>query len=170
MLKNPKLINNNSGMAIFEMIPILIIIVILLNFSYGFFGVIHTGILNSIAARNYAFETFRNRSSLWYFREYKIPGGKSFPYHNLNSRFHAIASDKRAQDSDAAVASEREIAFGTGFGQSDRVGESLSIHNREIASIKDDGTRFKGKEGVNPVWIRPAYGICLNSVCQWNPR
>lgn len=50
-------INNEKGMAVLEMIPILVVFVLFINFSLGFFGAIHSGILNSIASRNYAFET-----------------------------------------------------------------------------------------------------------------
>ena len=59
-------LQNEKGMAALEIIPIVIIVVLLLSFSFGFFGVIHTGILNSMAARNYAFETFNHRSDLRY--------------------------------------------------------------------------------------------------------
>ena len=61
MLINQHL-KNDHGMAVLEMIPIMIIVVLLLSFSFGFFGLIHTGILNSIGARNYAFETFKEWS------------------------------------------------------------------------------------------------------------
>ena len=63
------MLSNQKGMAVFEIVPLLVLFVLLLNFVFGFFGIIHSGILNSIAARNYAFETFRNRTSLNYIRD-----------------------------------------------------------------------------------------------------
>lgn len=162
MLTN-QFVTNQKGMAVLEMIPILIVIVILLNFSYGFFGVIHTGILNSIAAKNYAFETFRNRSNLWYFRV--KPDKDNHNYYGWNQRLHGIASDSRPSSSSAAIATERSISFMSGFGGPDNLGRTPASHE-SVFSIKDDGTRFNGKSGVNPVWIRPAYGICLNAKCQ----
>lgn len=65
MLKLKKL--NNSGFAALEVVAIFAVVMILFNFGLGFFGVIHTGILKSIAARNYAFETYRFKSNLDFF-------------------------------------------------------------------------------------------------------
>lgn len=165
-----KLIHNQNGMAVLEMIPIMIIIVVLMNFAYGFFGVIHTGILNSIAARNYAFETFRHRSSLLYFRERSADDNNLDTYHSLHARYHGIASDRRNPSSTDPVATEREISFTEGFGNPDIKGLSPSVHLQEVLSIRDDGTRYNDKEGVNPVWIRPMYGLCLNAKCEAEGR
>jgi hypothetical protein len=50
---------SEKGMAIMETIPVLFLLVLVFNFSLGFFGAIHSGILNSIASYNYTLETFR---------------------------------------------------------------------------------------------------------------
>ena len=57
------------GTALLETIPLLVIFVILLGFAMGLFGIVHTAVLHSIAARTYSFESFRNRTNLQYFRE-----------------------------------------------------------------------------------------------------
>lgn len=166
---------NNSGMAVIEMIPIMIIIVLLINFSLGFFGVIHTGILNSIAARNYAFETFRHRANLNYFYRENSSDQQLSEYSRYGFRFHGIASEKRPQANEEWIASARNIAFVKPFGGVDKNGQDLSInnvarnpepdlHNNKVFTIRDDGSRTV--IGAAPVWIRPIYGICIRSSCQ----
>lgn len=146
-------------MAIMELIPIMIIIVILFNFSLGFFGAIHTGILNSMSARNYAFETFRHRSNLMYLRT-GIPGTDNVNYASQGMRLHATVSDKAKGDKDHFIATGRPIDF---LAQLESKG-SKDIHNTQVYSVKD-GKRFTDNSGVNPLWIRPQYGICLNAKC-----
>ncbi len=164
---------NNSGMAVMEMIPILIIVVLLLNFSLGFFGVIQTGILNSIAARNYAFETFRHRANLNYFYREGAQESQLSSYSKYGFRFHGIASENRTGDT--WIASSRSIAFVQPFGGIDADGKVLAIqrnmqnaesdlHNNKIFTIRDDGSRTL--IGAAPIWIRPTYGICVRASCQ----
>lgn len=175
MLKNRQLLKNNSGMAVIEMIPILIVIVLLINFSIGFFGVIHTGILNSIAARNYTFETFRHRANLNYFYRQGNPDSQISDYSRYGFRFHGIASEKRPQSSEEWIATSRNIAFVRPFGGVDANNNDLSIeqgpqnpnpdlHNNKIFTIRDDGSRTL--IGAAPVWVRPIYGICIKASCQ----
>lgn len=162
MLKKRKssLINNEKGMAIFEMIPILVVIILFINFSLGFFGAIHTGILNSIAARNYAFETFRNRSGLLYFRY-----DSEVHYEKLGMRVHGTLSEKSANSSSDTpdwVASSRLIDF-MSFEKraADVVGNNKAQHGR-VRGIPDGRNQ---SVGVNPIWIKTSYGICLSATC-----
>jgi hypothetical protein len=149
---------NQKGMAIIELVPIMIIILLLFNFSIGFFGVIHTGILNSIAARNYAFETFRHRSNLVYFRE-NVKGDDIINYKDVGLRLHAIVSENK-KSSDQFVATGRPIDF---MSKTESAG-GVELHNSRIYDVID-GKRYTAGEGVSPVWIRPQYGICLNANC-----
>lgn len=152
-------LRNQKGMAVFEIIPILIIIVLLFNFSLGFFGAIHTGILNSMAARNYAFETFRHRSNLTYLRT-GVAASDNVNYDKTGLRLHATVSDKNKGESLRFIATGRPIDF---LAQQAATG-SKEIHNTQIYSVKD-GKRFTDNSGVNPLWVRPQYGICLNVKC-----
>jgi len=171
MLKKKKCLSN-SGMAVMEMIPILIIIALLLNFSIGFFGVIHTGILNSIAARNYTFETFRHQANLEYFWREDFNDGNLSNYVKYGFRFHGIASENRTGD--RWVATSRSIAFIEPFGGVDKDGKvlarqqnmqntELDLHNTRVFTIRDDGN--KTLIGAAPIWVRPIYGICLKAAC-----
>lgn len=156
-LKNQ--IKNENGMAIMELIPIMIIIVLLFNFSLGFFGAIHTGILNQMAARNYAFETFRNRSNLSYFRE-GVAKGDSTYYGEIGLRFHGITTENAKGNKDRFIATARPIDF---LANMDTVGTN-QFHNNQIYNVKD-GKRFTDNSGVNPLWVRPQYGLCLDTKC-----
>lgn len=163
MLKNSKsssLIKNEKGMAIFEMIPIIVVIVLFVNFSIGFFGAIHTGILNSIGARNYAFETFRNRADLTYFRN--STGSRNVHYADVKFRTHAVASEKKP-GTDSWYATSRVIDF-MNFQKraADIVGTSAGEHNKNVRELKNSRNETVG---VNPIWIRSVYGICLTALC-----
>lgn len=165
MLRHTKssIIKNEKGMAVFEMIPIIIVIVLFVNFSLGFFGAIHTGILNSIAARNYAFETFRNRSNLIYFKNTDTSAIK-YEYSKENMRVHAINTEKSVGKS-----AEPE------FSASARLIDFLNSDNRAADIVGNDKSNHAKVQGIpdgrnenvsaNPIWIKSAYGICLNVKC-----
>jgi hypothetical protein len=162
------LIKNKKGMAIFEAIPIIIVIVLFVNFSLGFFGVIHTGILNSISARNYAFETFRHRANLVYFRN--TPGApKDFSYAQAKVRAHGTITESAAGSSQSDpdwIASSRTIDF---FAFEKRAAEELGKTKSEHARTRSiaSGRVSEGvHRGVNPVWIKTSYGICLDAICE----
>jgi hypothetical protein len=167
MLAAKSCLQSKKGMAVMELIPIMIIIVVLFNFSLGFFGAIHTGILNSMAARNYAFETFRHRSNLTYLRS---ADGVATTYASQNMRLHASVSLKG--DHDHFIATGRPIDFLTNSSSIYKPIEgtgSKDLHNKQIHSIVTDGKRITdGNGGVAPIWVRPQYGICLNSKCGTN--
>lgn len=175
MLTVLKPLKGNSGMAVIEMVPILIIVALLLNFSLGFFGVIQTGLVNSIAARNYAFETFRHQSNLTYFVRETTAQGEISNFKRYGFRFHGIASEFRPGTDNTWIATARNIAFVRPFGGVDSDGKVLAnernmrnteieLHNRKIFTIRDDGNRTL--IGAAPVWIRPIYGICITASCQ----
>lgn len=155
-------LKDQKGMAVMELIPIMIIILLLFNFSLGFFGAIHTGILNSIAARNYAFETFRHRANLTYLRE-NVTGGDVVTYEKQGLRIHATVSDNKNGDREHFIATGRPIDF---LAQLESSG-SKDLHNNQIYNVID-GQRFTGGGGVTPIWVRPQYGICLSSKCAPN--
>lgn len=158
---------NQKGLAVFEIIPILIIFVLLINFVIGFFGIIHSGILNSIAARNYAFETFGNRANLNYFRDLEMPAkdlDTGF-LTNFGFRYHGII----AEGAPAGIwsATKRSIKF------SDNAENSLdqsAIHIQQVARVVagvkvSDSAPTINKDDFTRVWVRTVYGICLNKTC-----
>lgn len=148
--------NNEDGLAMLETIPLLVIFVVLLAFGMGLFGVIHTAVLHSISARAYSFETFRQRTNLYYFRE--DGSGLSNPqhYHAKGWRFHAISSPSDLRSK--FVATDRPIAFGRSLPPSDASDEEHNAGIREILPRND-------RISVNPAWIMVGYGLCLNANC-----
>lgn len=162
-----------KGISNVELIPVLLVFALLFNFALGFFGVIHSGILNSIAARNYAFETFRNRANLTYLRD--IPGvSMGSRYTKDYFRFHGIITEGRSSDAETEwVVTRRPIRFTDVNSGIEEQGE-INDHRQLVRQIADTGkasdifsgrTPEEGRSGVSPVWLQTLYGICLNSKC-----
>lgn len=162
MLKPRSHIHNNNGMAIIEVVPVIAVFVLLVNFALGFFGLIHSGILNSIAARNYAFETFRNRSNLNYLRD-TVDSDPEVFYSRVGQRYHGII--KESVPGLNWYATTRPIRFTDISGDYEPKG--ANEHNRIKGIIEGERASERGiEEGVNPAWVRTIYGICLNATCR----
>lgn len=165
------MLKNESGMASIEMIPVLVLFMLLINFTIGFFGVIHSGILNSIAARNYAFETFRNRANLNYLRDEQ---SEAVTYIKAQYRFHSVVGEQ-AGNVNSWVATVRNIKF-TNVGAPTEDRATASEHNSDIRGMADESKKtsdtFTGetaedaKSGMSRVWVMTSYGICLTSKCE----
>lgn len=151
-----------------EIVPILAIFILIVNFSLGFFGLIHSGILNSIAARNYAFETLRNRADLNYLRDSLNQSSENlnFTYRNSGLRFHVVKNEEDLnENSDSFFATRRPIRFPDNSAD-EPLNNSSAYHERITAIVEGKRASDVGiEEGVNPGWIRTAYGICLNADC-----
>ena len=151
---------NQKGLAMIETLPILVVFIILLAYGIGFYGVVHTGILNSIASRAYAFETFRNRADLTYFRD--RPSGPNTLYLGLGNRVHGINHEDAAvtDGNPNIVATTRRLDFRDSNADS---GANQQDHNDLVFEIvgrnRGDGVK------ASPVWIMISYGICLDAAC-----
>jgi hypothetical protein len=163
---------SQKGMAVVELIPTLIVFMLLINFSLGLFGSIHTGILNNIAARNYFFETLRHRPNVGYHRDFDSRASR---FHQRGYRFSGIVKEN-APDNNGWYATARPVAFTSGFGgTSSEMGTSLAErgpanepdaanrHNRDVPQL-DENVRNE-RVGVAQIWLKQIYGICLNSRC-----
>lgn len=182
---------SEKGMAVLEAIPVLFMMVLVFNFSLGFFGAIHSGILNSIASYNYTLETFRFRSNLIYFR----PGGDTTNYLKSHSRVHGTVQDGTAASADNKIedkkwpATLRGITFNydsenqarnlatiqDGKGLKTVTNESgvdrlfkLAPTQGNIWYVKAKSVPQAGEQPVQTarVWIKTVYGICLNAECK----
>lgn len=172
------MLKNQKGMAAIEVIAIFGAVMILFNFGLGFYGVVQTGILKSMAARNYAFETYRFRSNLDFFWRENMPIRELSKYRAIGNRFHGVISEN-AGAGENWPATARPISFVSTFGGTDQDGNNYSViagpdsggvalHNRTLYDIKDDGKPLldeKDKYKAYPVWIKTIYGICINSDC-----
>ena len=162
--KTESVLKVERGLAVIETIPLLFILVLLLGFSIGFFNIIHTGILHSIAARNYAFETLRYKSDAVYFRI--LPGTQIAHYRKKEVRFHAVQKAVQGNTSAEFVASTRPISI---FPDQNRALTTSDTAQQQDIDAVDAATpkRFKRKPERNPVWLRIGYGLCINSSCGW---
>ena len=153
---------NEKGMATLEALPILFIFAIICSYAFGSFGAIHTAILGSIGARTYAYETFRHRTDLTYFRDNAYNGPENFfNLKAVGTRIHGIGAPENTALPARFVATERSIA--KGFDGPEAQGRDPSTHNNAVLDMPE------GKSvtvGVNPIWIMVQYGICLNAACR----
>lgn len=163
------MLNKQSGMAYLEIIPLIVLMMLLLKYTFGFFGIVHTGILNTIAARNYSFETFRHRANLNYFRTIKvqpeIAGDKL-----TDNRYHSNIDEAHIDDSNdpQAWATVRSVSFPATASDKQRNQKNIDYHNTAIMNEKTlaPGKRYQQEEsGSDPVWVRERYGICLTASC-----
>ncbi len=151
-----QILKNEKGMAVIEMIPMLLIIVLFFSFTLGFFGAIQSGILNSIGARNYTLDTFQNKSNLVYFRS----DTETF-YQTIGARAHGVRSERKTGD--LWHATDRAINPFETIGQIEEQGSQI-IHNQDVFRVQD-GVRYTD-EGVSHIWLKQIYGICLWSTCE----
>ena len=160
-----KIAKSEKGLATLEILPLLLIFVMLMAYSLGAFGIIHTGIMYSISSRTYAFETFRNRANLVYFRDNEKKGTADFrQFRDTGMRMHAVFNEERPTGrGDAWFPSERSIRMGMPLEPDGQSRTNLDIHNSQVHQIQPK--KRNSRVSVNPVWIQVQYGICINSKC-----
>lgn len=141
--KNP-LSKDSSGFAMLETLALMIVFIVLTGYMLGFFGVVHSGIKNSIAARNLAFESFRNRSDLRLWRD-----NRSDKSYYADYRWHAITSENRPPNDNAPYSTGRRINY---LGKGNNHDVSGELTSFEI-------------QKADTVWVKTAYGICLTAKC-----
>lgn len=150
--------DSEKGQATFEAVPLLLVFVLFVGYGMGAFGIVHTGILQSISSRTYAFETFRHRHNVTYFRE---NNGATQHYRDIGIRLHAIKSETGSDGTLYSYASERQITFAF---SGDTVGRTRQKHQQTVDTIQS-ARRASANTSVNPAWIRVQYGICINASC-----
>lgn len=169
-----RIIKNKKGMAVLELVPTLFVYMLLINFSLGFFGIVHSGILHSIAARNYTFETFAHRTNLVYHIRAAPNTLAQNNFESTGYRFSGIVSEGDSTGT-AWTATERPIAFTSQFGGTDNDGVNLggrnpgnvtgeaSAHTVGVGNL-NEAIRNE-TVSVKSIWIKSIYGICMNSLC-----
>lgn len=157
--------NTEKGMALVESIPVLFTIVIVFNFSLGFFGSIHSGILNSIGAYNYTLETFRFRSNLMYFR----PGASSAQHYlKAKNRVHGVIQDGNVTTESKGIwpATVRQVAFNANVPVNTQGSHKWLDQLSGIWSVKSTVPKPDSPVETAEIWIKTVYGICINADCQ----
>ena len=177
---------SQRGIAFFEVLPLLVIFVVLVGVLVGLWGAIHSGILQSISARHYAFEVLNNRTHFEWHRDYDgtlspqpMIGSQNSSQEDLSAfhrdmhmRFFAVRSDKLAAFDPSQV---EEIVTTRGINFFHEISRAPSDNPQGLIDA------FKGQSGddqfhrdvwvqedavpVNPLWIMVGYGICLDADC-----
>jgi hypothetical protein len=155
------MLNNERGLATIEVVPLIVVFLVLISYGMGAWGIVHAATLHSIGARTYAFETFRSRTNLEYYREDgSAITGDVHGLKKLGFRYHSIRNPTGADlDFTAPV---RRVAFITPNPEVDG-GNNPTTHNQKIFDLTAAGRNTDTR--VTPAWIMVAYGICLNSTC-----
>ena len=169
-LVKTKQITNERGNAMIETLPVLVIFIVLLSFGLGLFGIVHTGIMNSMSARAYAFETFSNRSDTTLFRD-RIVDGLYYKFDTIGNRIHTTDSEKKVTENlpnNAQYATSRPLGFGRspsgGTSQNGPSGgNAVQNHNTRIYEIT--GRNGQGGVEVSPAWVMVSYGLCNDAQC-----
>ena len=142
-MKKQNFLFNQRGIAMVEMLPLLFIFVILFGLTFGLWASIHTGMLQSIAARHYAFQVLNNRTHFIYHRDTEEPDGKKSYYGKDRKRFFAIV--KR---SETDLKGEKAI---------------INLFNKGVLNVPE----HSGASGQsNPILLKTGYGICLDFKCE----
>jgi hypothetical protein len=143
--KNKK--SGEEGFAIFEAIAFLFAFVMLTVYVIDFFTAIHTGIVNSIAARTYLFETLEHRSDISLFRP-----ENPLDYSDRHVRFHAINDE----DDDPNATTFVPVP-----------GRILTQSNRDetIQGQVLDPRLDSGRNKATIIYVKTGYGICIDSAC-----
>ena len=145
-MKKHKFLNNQRGIAMVEMLPLLFIFIILFGLTFGLWASIHSGTLQSIAARHYAFQVLNNRTHFIYHRDtMKINNNKTLYYEKNGKRFFAIVEAKTGK-----VELIPEI-------------KEINLFNQGVLSITGDNKSQKAQ--TNPIKLRTGYGICIDFDC-----
>jgi hypothetical protein len=169
MENNLELLNSESGMATLEMLPLVVVFMVFIAYMLGMYGITHTAILNSIGARNYAFEITRHRADITYLRSNITYEGAEPPilsYKPIGNRSFAVVGESES-DQGKFPASVRKIAMGLDSSKEAFDRQPASVHNegtgKNVYSIKDNAENTE--IGVRDVWIMTRYGICLDAKC-----
>lgn len=160
--------NKEKGMATIESVALIFAFLIMISFSLGMFGIVHSGILNSIGARNYTFETLRNRANVGYFRSNcDLKGCQPISFTSSGNRIHRVISESLQSGGRDLPATERPISIGFNLNNGRYINRNREDFHNEV--IFEDQNLFISRRyegaGVNPVWLQTQYGICLNSSC-----
>ena len=138
-------LKNQKGVAVVEMLFMLWIFIILYGLTFGFWTAIHSGILNSIAARHYAFSVLNNRTHFEYHRDNTSDGNKSyFKKGDVGFRLFAV------------------VKYQEGEPDFIKVKKDLNLFNKDQLKIKQSSGNEKK---ASPIHLKQAYGICFNAEC-----
>lgn len=156
---NTARIKKEDGSAIIETLPLLIIFMTILGNMWGFFMAVHSGILSSIGARTYAFETFRNRADLTYFRDQEINSGDPYTKQKVNYYLSGLRTHAVTKPNNQNKFYPLAINYNKFSPAPSKASSSIQVqHSHDSIFSEHRATNT----GVKEIWIRSNYGMCLN--------
>lgn len=161
--KKPHL--NEDGFATIEALTMLFIMVSLMSFTIGSFGVVHTGIVNSIASKTYLWEMMEMRADVSYHRS--NPGYAAGAWNESmrakpGFRYGGIASERNSGSSSPRFnATARNVDFRIAKDNDGQSSDSATKHNQ----TRNLNLNERASVEVDDVWVKTTYGICLNAAC-----
>ena len=181
-----KILKNSQGIAVVEILPLLVVFIALIGLTLGLWGAIHAGILQSIAARNYAFEVINTRVHFLHHRDFdgdttgrmlENPNAFNEPkqYYSPEAdgmrAFSIVVYQEGAPK--AFVAFRGLNFFKEGALQANSIAEAGTFRPLRAQDSPFHTSLFsvdrveigRRRLGVNPIWLMQGYGICLNSTC-----
>ena len=136
----------------FEGLVFLMAFVVLAIYVFDSFTIIHTGIVNSISARTYLFETLEHRANIRFTRfdvEDTYGSRDDFAQTGPNhQRFHAVNDEDQPSTAQGAInAAGRRLTQASG--------------ERQMSS-----TNSASPDNQTPViYVKEGYGICIDASC-----
>ena len=141
-----------------ETLPILVVFTVLITYGLGFFGIVHTGILNSIGSRTYAFETFRNRTNLTIFREDSKVASRAtvLTYAKKGMRYHSIGTENGTREEFVVARQPLSVGYPAPL-----INDRQQDHIEKIYQLEARNQAV----GVGHIWMMIGYGMCLDAAC-----
>ena len=131
-----------------ESLVFMMAFVILAAYCIDFFSIVHTGIVNSSAARTYLFETLQHRTNIVWFRQGFEGSDSAYNFQSEHARFHGVSDeDQPPTDDNGAHTPGRKLT------------------QAEEQNNMSDPTLDSQKNQTSTVQIRTGYGICLDAQC-----
>ena len=146
MRKKTKRIQNEKGTALLESVVFLMAFLTLTAYIVDFFAAVHTGIVNSIHARTYLFETLQHRTDIGLLRqapESPANPDQQVPAFNF-SRFHSVSEE-----------------FLNGAQNLHPSGRNLT----QVSESDRTSGNQNGSQSTSTIYVRTGYGICVDSRC-----
>lgn len=144
-----------AGMSLIESLPLIMVLASLIGFLLGLWGVSHKHVLHSIAARNYAFETFSHRANLTYFNDSR---SVLHSYEESQMRYHAVGDN--SGDTLKALTTPMRFPAEASADSGPPILHRQQIWNESILPTAGEGTI-----GTKRPWVMVGYGMCLNADC-----
>lgn len=156
-------LGDSSGVAMVELLPFVVLILVLVSLTFGLWSSIHAGTLGSIAARHYAFEVMNNRSNFNCHRDTVECIGTSQYYKKMGYRFFAVVKEDQPPPPALELKLKRRpINLFEGFNRS-FINKTQFINNNPPSGGPLPPLYPKH------IRLKQGYGICVNCNCGNRP-